>query len=703
MKYYEQIKKLNDLELMTGLPKGARLAIILENSYRLANILKFCFLNDLVAVPIDPKLPKEKIDSIIKHSEAFAVITADSFRKDLCMSHRSKGDFLLIYTSGSTGDPKGILLKKEAVVDNAKAVGKLHGFDVGKLHATCLPLYHCNALCMSLIGSIVYNQPFLLLEKFSVKDYIELIKTHNVRTASIVPALLEKVIQGKPELPDCLDYFITAAAPLTADLAKRFYDLYGPKLIQGYGLSEAVNFSFVMPYLNEGEFIQEYINNTPPVGLPIEGTETKISDDGEVLVKGHNVMTGYWKNDKATVETFTDDGFLKTGDIGTIRNGYLVLLGRKKEIINRGGEVIYPKDIEEHWRNVGLQMPLVSVSVENNLLSNDIGIYAETEDIDRLISLLKSSHYRPVAFQTGIISRTSVGKPQRKKMGDALVSRGINQELYCTLLDRCGQIARKISKHSINSKSETRVKYIFEQALAIQEVTEENNLGNEISGSISQALDVFEAELDSILFDGLRGESLMQKHKGLWRRLMMEFPMNQYAILCADFLNKRNLISGKILELGAGVGNTSNLLEQCVDEKFIRSDLGEDLNARFSKGSYIKLDFNEPFSVRNFDVIFATNAIHCAKDKQVTLQYILNALADGGTFVLAEGEPFTYQGIPWALNIFYGMFDGWWDIGGFVKRSEWISMLKKVGFRNIGWSVLRSGQHDLGGIIWGKK
>ena len=702
MKIFNQ-QKIHDMELLKALPRGTRVAISLPNSYRLAEVLKFCFEKDLVAIPIDPRIPIEKKNFIVTHSEASAFLTEHTFEKRLRQPHKPDGTFLLIYTSGSTDDPKGVVLSKDAIIANARTVGRLHGFDKGKIHATCLPLYHCNALCMSLIGSIIYSQPFFLLENFSVSGYIQLIKDHSVRTASIVPALLEKILQEKPKVPECLDYFITAAAPLTSDQARRFYDLYGSRLVQGYGLSEAVNFSFMMPKLNDKEFIEEYIDNHPPVGLPLNHTTIKIAHDGEVLVRGCNLMTCYWKNNTATDEAFTNDGFLKTGDLGVMRGAYMVVRGRKKEVINRGGETLYPKDIEEDWRRVGLTIPLAALSVNNNILSDEIGVYAETEDYKELMELAAQSNFRPAAVQTGYILKTSVGKPQRKRMGDFLVSRSINSGAYIALLGRCLRIARAIINTGSIPQPGTRSEYITKQAFALCKSLKDDLDDRDIEGINAIALDIFESNITKILDNALTGESLMQSHKGLWRKLMNEFPMNQYAILCARFLITRGILEGNVLELGSGVGNTCDLLLPYVSDNFTRSDLGGDLNARFSKGRYMSIDFNKKLPLNALDTIFATNAIHCASDKLATVQYVFDSLKEEGSFVLAEGEPLTHAAIPWALNMFYGMFEGWWNGTGFLSRKEWLELFKKVGFKEIGWSVLRAGRHDLGGILWGKK
>lgn len=694
---------LSIFNTLRKIPRGCRLAIILENSDKLAKVIKYCFENDLVAVPIDPSFPKEKLDFLIRHSGAYAVIKENNIIIGLNSPQKYCGDFLLIYTSGSTGDPKGVLLSKNAVIENARIVGKIHGFDRGLKHATCLPLFHCNAICMSLIGSIIYEQPFFLLNKFSAHKYINLITKNHIKTASIVPALLESIVTEKIKLPDSLDYFITAAAPLSSDLAKRFYELYGPKLVQGYGLSEAVNFSFVMPKLGSKDFVEQYINQHPPVGLPLEGCEVKI-EDGEILVRNKCIMKGYLKNHNATSQVITDDGFLKTGDMGYFRGQYLVLSGRKKEIINRGGEVIYPKDVEENWRFYGLKNNFIALSIQDDLLSEEVGLWTESADNKNILNILFKSRYRPAAVQTGNIFSTSVGKPQRIKMGATLLSHTIQSELYKALSNRCREIAEKIINLPVKIRPDSRSSYIYRQACSFYSSSEEDrDVLSLLPDSISKALNMFENNIDKLISGDITGEELMKNNYGLWKKLMTEFPMGEYAKLCADFLVKRNYLNGKVLELGSGVGNTTNLILKMINNDFIRSDIGKDLNSLFPKGSYIIYDFNTCPTIKEFDTVFATNAVHCSLNKLQTLKYVYDMLKDGGSFVMAEGNALTYQNTPWALNIFYGMFDGWWNIGGFLERSEWIGLFQKAGFKEIGWSILRSGNHDLGGLIWGKK
>ena len=203
----------------------------------------------------------------------------------------------------------------------------------------------------------------------------------------------------------------------------------------------------------------------------------------------------------------------------------------------------------------------------------------------------------------------------------------------------------------------------------------------------------------------LEGEQVFSGDPGLWKRAMTEWPMGGFARLTADFMIEHRLLGGKVLELGAGVGSCSALVAGHVMDRFIRTDLQPFLLKRQRiAGTVERYDFNEPGKWRDLDAIFAVNALHCAKDKLATLHHLREMLRQGGALVLGEGQPQTdAPGTPWALNTFFGLFRGWWDIGGFVSRDRWLAALREAGFAGIGFAVRRAGVHDLGGVIWAVK
>jgi SAM-dependent methyltransferase len=201
------------------------------------------------------------------------------------------------------------------------------------------------------------------------------------------------------------------------------------------------------------------------------------------------------------------------------------------------------------------------------------------------------------------------------------------------------------------------------------------------------------------------GEQVFSAEPALWKRAMTEWPMGGFARMAADFMIEHDLLGGKVLELGAGVGSCSTLVASHVNDQFVRTDLQPFLLRRQKiAGTIERYDFNEKGRWQNLDAIFSVNALHCAKDKVATLRHLFEMLREGGVVVLGEGRPHTDEmGTPWALNPFFGLFRGWWDIGGFVPREGWLAAFKQAGFSGAGYAVRRAGDHDLGGAIWAVK
>jgi hypothetical protein len=146
------------------------------------------------------------------------------------------------------------------------------------------------------------------------------------------------------------------------------------------------------------------------------------------------------------------------------------------------------------------------------------------------------------------------------------------------------------------------------------------------------------------------GHRFWARDPGLWMRAMTEWPMGGFARMTADFLIGNDLLGGKVLELGAGVGSCRALVASHVSDQFIRSDLQPFLLKRQRiAGTVERYDFNEPGKWRDLDAIFAVNALHCAKDKPTSLSHLRAMLRQDGALVLGEGHPYTDTcRTPWA-------------------------------------------------------
>ena len=259
---------------------------------------------------------------------------------------------LLIYTSGTTGLPKGVMLD-HANIEAMSQMGRNSLKVTAADHClSILPLFHVNGIVVSTLIPLSSGGRVSIRKRFNVDTFFEDVEWLRPTYFSAVPtiyAMLNALPREVKPYTSSLRYGICGAAPASAQLLKNFEARFGFPLLEGYGLSEGTCASTINPF--------DGLRKVGTVGLPFIGQRIVIADPsgvhlpqgatGEVLVQGPNVMRGYLGKPEETVKTIVD-GWLHTGDIGRIdEDGYLAIVGRLKEMIIRGGENIYPKEIED--------------------------------------------------------------------------------------------------------------------------------------------------------------------------------------------------------------------------------------------------------------------------------------------------------------------------------------------------------------------
>ncbi|HUR75825.1 MAG TPA: AMP-binding protein [Sporichthya sp.] len=257
---------------------------------------------------------------------------------------------LIIYTSGTTGRPKGVLLDHANLAAmTASIVERLHlGADDGSL--LVLPLFHVNGLVVGVLSPLRAGGRVLISPRFAVDTFWHLVETRRPTYFSAVPtiyALLDSRTDREVD-SSSLRFALCGAAPMPADQITLFERRFGVPLVEGYGLSEGTVASTLNPL--------DGVRKPGTVGLPLPGQQVAIrsrqgrpaaaGERGEVVIRGANVMRGYLGQPEATAATIRD-GWLHTGDVGYLDgDGYLVLVDRIKDMIIRGGENVYPQEIE---------------------------------------------------------------------------------------------------------------------------------------------------------------------------------------------------------------------------------------------------------------------------------------------------------------------------------------------------------------------
>ena len=218
-----------------------------------------------------------------------------------------------------------------------------------------LPLFHVNAQIVTVMAPFTIGASCILTPGFSAQAHWETVAKYKASTFSAVPTVLSVLLRMPHENLDLssLEFIICGAAPLPVEVFREFEKTFKCKIIEGYGLTEGTCASSVNPMPSETEDKRK----VGSIGLPLPGNEMKIVDDkgndippntkGEIIIIGDNIMKEYFKNPEANAETLKD-GWLYTGDIGYMdEDGFFYITDRKKDMIIRGGENIYPREIEE--------------------------------------------------------------------------------------------------------------------------------------------------------------------------------------------------------------------------------------------------------------------------------------------------------------------------------------------------------------------
>ncbi len=257
---------------------------------------------------------------------------------------------LLIYTSGSTGTPKGVRLAHANLQYMGTAIGQNSDLSATDHALLILPLFHVNAIAVSFLAPILVGGQLSITGQFSVSRFFDDVARLRPTYFSAVPTIYAMLISTMPTDADLssLRFAICGAAPISRELLARAESTLGIPVLEGYGLTEGTCASACNPLHGQ--------RKTGTVGPALPGQTIAIVDGegnhlrpgqvGEVVVAGPSLMRGYLNLPVATATTIRD-GWLYTGDIGVLdEDGYLTLVDRVKDMIIRGGENLYPKEIE---------------------------------------------------------------------------------------------------------------------------------------------------------------------------------------------------------------------------------------------------------------------------------------------------------------------------------------------------------------------
>ena len=382
--FHEQVNKLAHALIASGLKTGDRVAVQAAKSNTQLALYVATIKAGGVYLPLNTSYTAHELEYFISNAQARLVVVDEKAKQAVTPIAKAQGANLLtlnedesgtlpalaeqqaaqfeavargsedlaaiLYTSGTTGRSKGAQLCHRNLHSNTEVLRDFWQFEEDDVLLHMLPIYHTHGLFVACNLLAMVGGSMIFLPKFDADKALSFLP--QATTMMGVPTFYTRLLNEERftrEASQHMRLFISGSAPLLAETHKSFAARTGKKILERYGMTET-NMSTSNPY--DGERI------AGTVGVPLPGVELRIADaktgksvpDGEIGIielKGDNVFTGYWQMPEKTKESFRDDGYFITGDMAHIdENGYIVIVGRDKDLIISGGLNVYPKEIE---------------------------------------------------------------------------------------------------------------------------------------------------------------------------------------------------------------------------------------------------------------------------------------------------------------------------------------------------------------------
>ena len=350
------------------------------------------------------------------------------------VAHAEETDLAaILYTSGTTGRSKGAMLSHGNLLSNARVLHQYWGWKRGDVLIHALPIFHVHGLFVALHGALLSGSKMIWFSKFDAPSVVKKLPEATVFMG--VPTLYVRLL-AEPGLTreacSNMRLFVAGSAPLLIETFNDWQQRTGHTIVERYGMSETVMLTSNPYRSGDGAARGGTAGRVlPGVSLRVAGDGGKVLPDGEIggiEVKGPNVFSGYWRMPEKTSEEFTADGFFKTGDVGRIdEHGYVVIVGRSKDLIISGGYNVYPAEIEGYIND----MPGVLESALVGVPHGDFGevgialVIAKpgmSVAADQIVTALKSrlANFKipKKCFVVTELPRNAMGKVQKNLLRD---------------------------------------------------------------------------------------------------------------------------------------------------------------------------------------------------------------------------------------------------------------------------------------------
>ncbi|MEP6708319.1 MAG: AMP-binding protein, partial [Pyrinomonadaceae bacterium] len=402
--------------------------------------LKWCLaffgieLAGAIAVPVNTRFTETEAEYVLNDSGSKVVCLPQEPLPDgpaLAVEYLHGEDIAAIfYTSGTTGFPKGAMTTHEnflSNIENCRRVARLP-FDGGVRTLVSVPLFHVTGCNSQFLVACEGKNTTVIMPTFEVQTFLRAIEEERINLLTSVPAVYWLAINS-PNWQDVdttnIHWISYGGAPIAPDLVGRILESFpNARVGNGFGLTETSSVATFLPH--------EYARLRPEtVGFAAPVVDVKLDPDsagevGELLVRGPNVVKGYWNKPDATAETFVD-GWLHTGDVARLDNqGFVQILDRQKDMVNRGGENVYCVEVENALAAHPSVFEVAVVGVSDEMMGEKVGaaivlkpgLQAEIGELLEFARLRLADFKVPqyFAFQGEALPRNAGGKILKKML-----------------------------------------------------------------------------------------------------------------------------------------------------------------------------------------------------------------------------------------------------------------------------------------------
>jgi fatty-acyl-CoA synthase len=377
--------------LLTRFEPGERVAVWASNIPEWELMLYGCALAGIILVTVNPAYKARELHYVLDNSGAAGLFTMDEYRGHDALATASAlraqlptlrelirfsqfGEFLasvaarpplplvkpldaciIMFTSGTTGAQKGVVMHHRGIANVTNFTQERGGLEFGGVFVNPMPMFHIGALGHAAVGAVMRRATHVLATGWDAESFMELVASERGTYALLVPTMIESVLacpQRSGYDLSCLRHLVSGAAMVEADLILRTRSALGCSLCNIYGQTEMQG---VICAVDPEDSIEDQAQT---IGRPMPHVEVKIGDPdsgavlpigaaGEIYTRGYQTMLGYFNMPEATAKTIEADGWLHSGDLGSMdERGYLKITGRIRDLIKRGGESVYPREIE---------------------------------------------------------------------------------------------------------------------------------------------------------------------------------------------------------------------------------------------------------------------------------------------------------------------------------------------------------------------